>query len=248
MSSDLTFVEGRATRDSMGPDKPHLTVTTWWEAPTPGWRLWLVLAGDVSIPGELVLRLVALRPWWPVPEVITHPRAVYFDAAADGIKKVTIEGVGNIRIIEVTDVDIAAVSGAAQVLSLGGAERPNHFELSGQGITVVYDTADVLGRPSLNLQRNGTTDNFGADDIHIEETLTGTMLSVITETAPDWFVRTLSVLLPAVNLPSSGAAQVSTVALEAEHRTSFDGGQSLTGQLTSVKPIVLEGMARVAQT
>ncbi len=244
MSSDLTYLGGSASRDSMGPDEPRLTVTTDWLCPTPDWELWLVPAKG---GGELELKLVALKPWWPVPKVLTPTRAVYTVEAPDPIKFVRIDGGGEIPVLEVTAAETQSDPSADLVMIGGRPDQPNHFELTGDGIALTYDSAAIDGLPRLNLQREGKTTNYAGEEIHVNRATFGTVVSVTTEVAYDALVRTLNVILPAVNIRDE-SAPVETLALISERRMSIGGDRLLDGQITFVSSTQLTGTASTVRS
>jgi hypothetical protein len=83
--------------------------------------------------------------------------------------------------------------------------QPNLFELEGYNTQITYSTtSSIAGVPQLSYKNRGQTLNFRGDDIRIEQTQLGQMVTVnLSEKPASEVLETLTLLIPIVNLPST---------------------------------------------
>jgi hypothetical protein len=83
--------------------------------------------------------------------------------------------------------------------------QPNLFELEGYNTQITYSTtSSIAGVPQLSYKNRGQTLNFRGDDIRIEQTQLGQMVTVnLSEKPTSEVLETLTLLIPIVNLPST---------------------------------------------
>jgi hypothetical protein len=87
--------------------------------------------------------------------------------------------------------------------------QPNLFELEGYNTQITYSTTSIAGVPQLSYKDRGQTLNFRGDDLHIEQTQLGQMVTVNLSKKPtSEILETLTLLIPIVNLPSASPEQV----------------------------------------
>jgi hypothetical protein len=77
---------------------------------------------------------------------------------------------------------------------------PNHYELSGEGLSVTYSTTSIDGKPRFTFKKGQKTLSFAGKQIASIEAGIGTLVSVVIANVPDKGTRTFSVLLPAIRL------------------------------------------------
>jgi hypothetical protein len=120
-------------------------------------------------------------------------------------------------------------SGTALEMPAPAAERaaqfaaPDLYELSGDGVSVVYHPVFAGGVPSLTYQDPYRTLHFRGDQIRrVDVPDLGTLISVTLVQTVDMGSTTFSVLLPRVNLPNHTGTSIpiSTEGVTATHRLS----------------------------
>jgi hypothetical protein len=123
--------------------------------------------------------------------------------------------------------------------------EPNTYQLSGPGaLHVQYSTTSIGAQPLLTYQDDdGQQQNFGGDQIVVEQTTVGRLVTVQTGATPDQDWTTFTLLLPRVVLDNSHKPlEVSTLGIKARHRTSIKPA-TLRGQLDTYEPVPLQGTA-----
>src|SRR3954454_24945791 len=85
---------------------------------------------------------------------------------------------------------------------------------------------------------------YAGSQVRQEDTAIGTLLTVTRSVIADGDSHSLSLLLPAVNLPESGSVKgIGAVAVLTTHRSSFGGPGLLGGALDIYKTVALKGTA-----
>jgi hypothetical protein len=120
-------------------------------------------------------------------------------------------------------------SGAALEMPAPAAERaaqfaaPDLYELSGDGVSLIYHPVFAGGVPSFTYQDPHRTLHFHGDQIRrVDVPDLGTLVTVTLVETVDTGSTTFSVLLPRVNLPNHTgvSAPISTEGITAMHRRS----------------------------
>lgn len=124
---------------------------------------------------------------------------------------------------------------------------PDLYELRGEGIRVNYSTTGIDGMPHLNYQKGKTEKSFSGDDIRIENSELGTLVSVNIETAVDGGGTAFTLIVPRVNLDDSQnldvAVPISVVGITTRHAFS-PLPQFNFGQRDFYRTVTLKGFAR----
>ncbi len=124
-------------------------------------------------------------------------------------------------------------------------EAPNLFSLSGGGLTVSLALSGFDGKPHFSYQDSHQSLNFSGDDITIEETALGTLVTVTLVRTPDFGDTTFTLLVPRINLLGATSHVVHTVGITTIHRTTIAGLGH--GQLTTYHVTRLNGSAAQVQ-
>src|SRR5690349_9373392 len=124
-------------------------------------------------------------------------------------------------------------------------EAPNLFSLSGGGLTVSLALSGFDGKPHFSYQDSRQSLNFSGDDIAIEETALGTLVTVTLVRTPDFGDTTFTLLVPRVNLLGATSHVIHTVGITTMHRTTIAGLGH--GQLTTYHVTRLSGSAAQVQ-
>jgi hypothetical protein len=83
--------------------------------------------------------------------------------------------------------------------------QPNEFELHDHEIKITYFTTGITGQPSFTYHDQNQTLNFTGQEITVEETAIGKLVSVTIQKTVDFGSTSFSVLIPVVFLASSTA-------------------------------------------
>jgi hypothetical protein len=119
--------------------------------------------------------------------------------------------------------------------------EPNLYVVHGYGLQVTLATTSLTGRPQLTYHDAAQARQFTGEEIRFEDTVFGRLASVVLTSTPDLGTTTFSLVLPAVNLPASGAQPISTIGITAVHRTTIAGPPP--GQSTTLQVVRLRGTA-----
>jgi hypothetical protein len=119
-------------------------------------------------------------------------------------------------------------------------EQPNFFSLSGCGVTITLVLGGITGQPVLTYQDSHLAKNFTGEELTLEETALGRLVSVTTVKSVDAGYTGFSVVIPNMNL-IGGHHHVDTIGITSTHRTTLAG--PVQGQLTTYHVIHLHGTA-----
>jgi hypothetical protein len=101
------------------------------------------------------------------------------------------------------------------------AQQANLYELSGGGIHVTYSTSSITGKPLFNYHDGFQVKNFSGDEIQTVDTIVGTLVSVFLIRTVDGGSTSFTVLIPAIHLPPTNVANVSTEGITTLHKFSI---------------------------
>jgi hypothetical protein len=125
--------------------------------------------------------------------------------------------------------------------------EPNLFELRSDkdDIQISFSTSSFAGDPLLQFRRGDEIHSFRGEEIRAVVTEFAVQVTVTIEAIPDARSVTLTLLLPAINLPPSGESPVETLAIVTTSLTSIAGPRLIVGQIQSYYAIELTGQAQV---
>ncbi len=128
-------------------------------------------------------------------------------------------------------------------LIMEGFTQANLFELSRGAIHVTYSSTSILGGPILSYRDNRISRSFRGDEIHIQDTDIGQLITVTLETIPDLRTVNFSLVLPAVTvMPQSQGTHIRVPGITATAPTTIAGPPPGPQQLYSV--VNLRGTAQ----
>jgi hypothetical protein len=112
-----------------------------------------------------------------------------------------------------------------EVIVENNFEQANLFELGSYSTQVTYSSTSITGQPLLNYRDAANNRNFMGDEILIEETEIGQLITVTLESgAADAPPVTFTLVLPEVNvLPQSGGTQIQVPGILTTTRSLFGG-------------------------
>jgi hypothetical protein len=119
--------------------------------------------------------------------------------------------------------------------------EPNLYEVHGHGIHVTYSTSSISGKPLFNYHDAVRTKNFSGDEIQVQESMIGKLVSVFLLRTIDGPSTSFTLLVPTVRLPASEITNISTEGITTLHKFSIFPPVGQT-ELYTVHP--LHGTAR----
>lgn len=125
--------------------------------------------------------------------------------------------------------------------------QPNSFQLTGRGITVSYSTTSIDGKPRLTYRSMMQSLTFSGDEIDVQDTPLGTLVSVRIMMTVDSGSTTFSLLIPRCNLNPGESLTIRTRGITAVHRFSVLP-QFNHGQLDTYTGVILRGTAQLVQS
>lgn len=124
------------------------------------------------------------------------------------------------------------------------ASGPNLFSLNGHDVSVTITLGGIDGKPSVSYHDSAHVLQFTGDQVTVEETGLGRLVTVTTVRTVDVGSTTFTVVLPALDL-AGGNDRVTTIGVTTRHRTTL--GAIGHGQLTTYTVFQLEGTAAEAE-
>jgi len=129
--------------------------------------------------------------------------------------------------------------------------RPNAFQLTGDNADIQYFSGDssLMGMPKLTFTYPEGEVSATGDDIEVQPIVTGgwpfgTLVSMYVDAAPDAWARSVTLVLPGINLIDGEETAFTTFAVVARHLTNIGGPAFVQGQLQEYEVIPLKGTAR----
>ncbi|QEL14594.1 hypothetical protein [Limnoglobus roseus] len=120
---------------------------------------------------------------------------------------------------------------------------PNVYHLHGGGIHVTYSTTSISGQPLFSYHDTHGSHNFMGDQITVEKTSIGNLVTVVLRLTPDAGSTSFSVLIPIVNLTGpTHPSPVQTEGITTIHRFSINPAL-LHGQIELYHVTPLHGTA-----
>jgi hypothetical protein len=121
----------------------------------------------------------------------------------------------------------------------------NLFELESYGVQITYSKSSITGDPRFSYRDADHNLNFSGDEIRVEGTEIGDLVTVTIETVSDLRTVTVTLLVPEVNLPEdTKQSPFETEAVVTTHHTTIGGPGLVQGQLKSYRTVTLKGIAR----
>jgi hypothetical protein len=124
-----------------------------------------------------------------------------------------------------------------------GFTQANLFELSRGAIHVTYSSTNILGGPILSYRDHQVSRSFRGNEIHIQDSDVGQVITVTLETIPDLRTVTFSLILPIVTvMPQSAGVHIQVPGITSTAPTTIAGPPPGPQQLYSV--VNLRGTAQ----
>jgi len=124
-----------------------------------------------------------------------------------------------------------------------GFTRATLFELSSKTIQVTYSTTNILGGPIFSYRDTILSRSFRGEEIRIENTAIGEVVTVTLETIPDLRTVTFSLIVPVVTvMTQSSGTRIRVLGITTTTPTTIAGPPSGPQQLYSA--VYLNGSAQ----
>lgn len=124
-----------------------------------------------------------------------------------------------------------------------GFTRANLFELSSRTIHVTYSTTNISGGPILSYRDDQFSLSFRGEEIRIENTALGEVVTVTLETIPDLRTVTFSLIVPIVTvITQSSGTRIKVLGVTTTAPTTIAGPPPGPQQLYSA--VYLRGTAQ----
>jgi hypothetical protein len=126
-------------------------------------------------------------------------------------------------------------------------QQANLFELQGYDIQITYSTTSITGEPQFSYSDRTDNRSFTGDEITVEDTALGRMVSVqLKNNAADEGLESVTLLLPVIQpviqRENSQSVDIQTLALFSRQAVFVAPG---TGQLQRYNSVYLSGTAQV---
>jgi hypothetical protein len=122
--------------------------------------------------------------------------------------------------------------------------QPNQFELQGYDIQITYSTTSITGEPRFNFSDRVESRSFSGDEILVEETGLGQIVTVqLKNNAADEGLESVTLLIPVIQLAAGEkSVAIQTLAVLSKQAVFVAPG---TRQLQSYNPVFLAGTAQL---
>ena len=125
-------------------------------------------------------------------------------------------------------------------------QQPNHFDLTGHGAHIIYNTTSISGQPQFNYTTAGHTQSFTGSEIRTLESELGTLVTVTIHLTVDTGSTSLTLLVPRVNLVNN-ESHIKTEAIFTVHHFFASNPSLVKGQLETYQAISLHGKASLLE-
>lgn len=121
----------------------------------------------------------------------------------------------------------------------------NLFDVESCGVAINYAKSSLTGDPRLSYTDKDRSLSFVGEEIRVEETEIGNLVTVTIDSTPDLETLTVTMLVPAVNVAlGTPLEDFETLIIFTTHRTSIGGPYLVDGQLKTYKCMSVEGTAQ----
>lgn len=204
-----------------------LQITVAGTVPSPGWsNPQLVPYTYVQAPPDGIydFDFVATPPQGIVTKVVT-PIRVRTTVPATGVKGVRIHAALNVKEALIERGEESALI------------QPNLFTLQGYQTQITYATTSITGVSQFTYTNGAETVNFRGEEIVVEETQLGQLVSVVLPESRAF--ETLTLLIPVIHLPQECQESALQTTAILSRRVKVQAGQA-----QSYLPLALAGTAQ----
>lgn len=154
-------------------------------------------------------------------------------------------GLGTVLLATGGRRDTRAQGTPSAAASVSDDAAPPRYMLKGGETEILFEPMTAGGAPRLDYHAAPGSLSFTGSEIDVERNQSlGLTAAVLIETAPDGFVRYLTLLVPDVNPEGDGAdVPVQTLAILTTHLTSIGGPALVKGAVQTYEVVALAGVA-----
>jgi hypothetical protein len=120
--------------------------------------------------------------------------------------------------------------------------QPNHYVLSGGGISITYSTSGFDGKPHFSYHSSFISKTFTGDEIRVVQNDLGTLVSIAIMQTTDSGSTSFTLLVPRVNINPGESVNITTEGVTTHHRFSVVAAL-LHGQIDTYSIQQLNGSA-----
>lgn len=124
---------------------------------------------------------------------------------------------------------------ALAAIGIASAAEPTVATLyacEGTRVTITYSTTGATGSPTITYRFRNATISRAGDDIGVQDTVLGPLVTIVVRTIPDLLVETLSLVAPTVNLSKQAPeATIATRYFRTRGNTTIGGPDLVSGPL-----------------
>jgi hypothetical protein len=124
-------------------------------------------------------------------------------------------------------------------MSSGRLEEANHFVFEGKGVSGSVDTTSITGQPIASV----TVDGVEGSDAVIETWRLGLTATMHLDGSPDLFTRSVTVVVPQVNVDGTDGEAFEGLAIVVRRRTSIGGPGLVQGAIETYDVRTVNGTA-----
>lgn len=122
-------------------------------------------------------------------------------------------------------------------------QQANLYTLQGYDIQITYSTTSITGQPQFNYSDRIETRNFMGDEIIVEQTGLGSMVTVqLKNNAADEGLESVTLLIPVIDLAGAQSVDIQTLAILTKQAVFV---APATQQLQQYESVCLSGTAQV---
>jgi hypothetical protein len=123
----------------------------------------------------------------------------------------------------------------------------NQFEISGP-IAITYSSTTFGGEPQFSYRdAEGNREFAGAEITRVDDAVLGAFVSVVLDAQPDNFVRSFTLVVPAVRGELGSVTEFSTFGFETVALQNIAGPNNIEGVQHTYQVHQLSGVAKVVQ-
>ena len=123
----------------------------------------------------------------------------------------------------------------------------NQFEISGP-IAITYSSTTITGEPHFSYRDAQCSRQFtGAEITRVDDAALGAFVSVVLDAQPDNFVRSFTLVVPAVRGELGSVTEFSTFGFETVALQNIAGPNNIEGVQHTYQVHQLSGVAKVVQ-
>ena len=119
------------------------------------------------------------------------------------------------------------------LISLPAFAKPvpaNRYQCIGNGVVIMYTTTSISGEPRMTIKLEDSIISRSGEEIHTQDTVLGSLVTIVRRAKPERFIDTLTLIAPNVNVTDRvPRVQFTTRLFSTRTRTTIDGLELVRG-------------------